>query len=185
MKQSCPDCKTIVEIDESEFDPGNIVVRECPLCGSMLKFKIPPRPKVVVRTEKVYVENPESARQEERIKDLEQELRDLRDIVYHRDTSHSSEGLFTPSSSVFPSQPFVEAGPEESDFMEEVDSMTAENGVYGMESEQEYEDGEEFRKEPWDSKEDKPEKNHNNSSCMAIILILLMFIILSVILLNA
>lgn len=159
MKQSCPDCKTIVEIDENEFEPGNIVVRECPLCGSMLKFKIPPKPKVVLRTERVYVENPESARQEKRIKDLEQELRDLINIVYHRDTPHSSEGLLTPSSSVFPSHPVVRAESEESNLVEDVDLDAEENDVYCVDSEPDFEDDEERQEGAWSSEEENLEKN--------------------------
>lgn len=41
MKQTCPRCKTIVEINEREYEPGSKVKRQCPLCDEILEFSIP------------------------------------------------------------------------------------------------------------------------------------------------
>ncbi|MCR4828036.1 MAG: hypothetical protein K5864_01080 [Bacteroidales bacterium] len=40
MKQSCPKCKTIIEINEKEYEPGSIVKKLCPLCSSSVSFTI-------------------------------------------------------------------------------------------------------------------------------------------------
>lgn len=41
IKQTCPQCKTLVEINEKEFTPGENVVRHCPLCDERIVFVIP------------------------------------------------------------------------------------------------------------------------------------------------
>lgn len=43
MKQSCPNCHTILEINENDYAPGEIVSRECPLCEEKIEFVIPNR----------------------------------------------------------------------------------------------------------------------------------------------
>lgn len=43
MKQSCPKCKTIIEINEKEYEPGSIVEKQCPLCDNKVSFAIPSR----------------------------------------------------------------------------------------------------------------------------------------------
>ncbi|MCR5435027.1 MAG: hypothetical protein K6F20_11610 [Bacteroidaceae bacterium] len=41
MKQSCPKCKTLIEINEKEYYPGSTVVKPCPLCDGEVTFNIP------------------------------------------------------------------------------------------------------------------------------------------------
>ncbi len=41
MKQSCPNCHTILEINENDYTPGEIVSKECPLCEEKIEFVIP------------------------------------------------------------------------------------------------------------------------------------------------
>ena len=41
MKQSCPNCHTILEINENDYAPGEIVSLECPLCEEKIEFVIP------------------------------------------------------------------------------------------------------------------------------------------------
>lgn len=41
MKQSCPYCKTIIEINEKEYPSGSTVVKRCTLCGGNVTFTIP------------------------------------------------------------------------------------------------------------------------------------------------
>jgi len=40
MKQTCPKCKTIVEIEDSKYNIGDVVDVECPVCGEQLQFCI-------------------------------------------------------------------------------------------------------------------------------------------------
>jgi len=40
MKQTCPRCKTIVEIEDSKYNIGDVVNIECPVCGEQLQFCI-------------------------------------------------------------------------------------------------------------------------------------------------
>lgn len=47
IKQNCPRCKTIVELNEKEFEPDEHVVRHCPLCDERIVFVIPPKDKRV------------------------------------------------------------------------------------------------------------------------------------------
>ncbi|MBQ0016400.1 MAG: tripartite tricarboxylate transporter TctB family protein [Bacteroidales bacterium] len=61
MKQSCPNCKTIVEINEKEYQPSEVVTRDCPLCDTPLVFNIP---------EKASVES-----EDEEIEELKRQLR--------------------------------------------------------------------------------------------------------------
>nr|MCR4828399.1 hypothetical protein [Bacteroidales bacterium] len=41
MKQSCPKCKTLIEINEKEYQPGSVVEKQCPLCDEKVKYAIP------------------------------------------------------------------------------------------------------------------------------------------------
>lgn len=41
MKQSCPKCKTLIEINEKEYAAGSTVVKVCPLCDGEVTFNIP------------------------------------------------------------------------------------------------------------------------------------------------
>ncbi|MCR4828032.1 MAG: hypothetical protein K5864_01060 [Bacteroidales bacterium] len=41
IKKSCPRCKTLVEINEAEYKPGETVVKRCPLCEERITFHIP------------------------------------------------------------------------------------------------------------------------------------------------
>lgn len=41
MKQTCPECKSIIEIDESKYPEGEKVTKICPLCETEVIFSIP------------------------------------------------------------------------------------------------------------------------------------------------
>lgn len=41
MKQSCPKCHSILEIDENDYTPGEDISIKCPICGEIIKFIIP------------------------------------------------------------------------------------------------------------------------------------------------
>ncbi|MBQ9473027.1 MAG: hypothetical protein IJU81_01295 [Bacteroidales bacterium] len=41
MKQTCRNCKTVIEIDESEHKEGETVLVKCSVCGTMTEFNIP------------------------------------------------------------------------------------------------------------------------------------------------
>lgn len=41
MKQTCPECKSIIEIDESKYSGGEKVTKVCPLCETEVIFAIP------------------------------------------------------------------------------------------------------------------------------------------------
>lgn len=80
MKQSCPSCGTVIEIDEREFKGGDIVVRNCPLCDCAVEFMIPSLEKknVVIgqKEEKERVIKRDQAAQK-RIEELEKKIQDI------------------------------------------------------------------------------------------------------------
>lgn len=41
MKSKCPNCHTMLEINEKDYEPGVTVEKECPLCGEYVSFNIP------------------------------------------------------------------------------------------------------------------------------------------------
>ena len=41
MIQTCPVCKSIIEIDESKYPEGEKVTKICPLCETEVIFSIP------------------------------------------------------------------------------------------------------------------------------------------------
>lgn len=41
MKSKCPNCHTMLEINENDYEPGVTVEKECPLCGEFISFDIP------------------------------------------------------------------------------------------------------------------------------------------------
>ena len=41
MKKSCPECQTLNEIDESQYQPGDIVKIQCQLCGTNFEAVVP------------------------------------------------------------------------------------------------------------------------------------------------
>ena len=53
MKLSCPNCHTILEINENDYSTGEIVSRECPICGEIIEYEIPQK----LNKEIVYSEN--------------------------------------------------------------------------------------------------------------------------------
>lgn len=74
MKQSCPYCKTIIEINEHDYTPGSTVVKQCSLCDQHVTFVIP-------KNETVEKDEYDQLKQEEdllknKIALLEQELED-------------------------------------------------------------------------------------------------------------
>ncbi|MBO4587524.1 MAG: hypothetical protein J5711_01305 [Bacteroidales bacterium] len=79
MKQSCPDCKTIIEIDEKEFTPGEKIVRECPLCGNSVEFIIPDEKNEVKVVETTVIKEVESAESKKKMKDLQKKVQQLSD----------------------------------------------------------------------------------------------------------
>lgn len=80
MKQTCQECKSIIEIDEKKYKPGESITINCPLCGTAVIFSIPeleiPKPEIVERIVVKEVENPENLR---RINELEQEIRGIKE----------------------------------------------------------------------------------------------------------
>lgn len=72
MKQSCPKCHTIVEINEKEYRPGEKVNRQCPLCDNILTFDIPKEEK-----KEVVVKEVESEEAKKRIAELEKKVAEL------------------------------------------------------------------------------------------------------------
>ncbi|MBO4587523.1 MAG: SHOCT domain-containing protein [Bacteroidales bacterium] len=93
MKQTCPDCKTIIEIDEKEFTPGEKIVRECPLCGNAVEFIVPKEKQRVLVSETTCIKEVEpvgakkemkitqkSAQQFSEENDVIQSLRQLKEL---------------------------------------------------------------------------------------------------------
>lgn len=80
MKQTCPECKSIIEIDEKKYQSEENVVINCPLCGTTVIFSIPklevPKPEIV---EKIVEKKVESAENQKRIDELEQEIRKIKE----------------------------------------------------------------------------------------------------------
>ena len=78
MKQTCPGCKSIIEIDESKYKPGEIVKRNCPLCDTEVSFSIPvpelPRPETI---EKIIVKEVEDEKNKKKIQELENTVEQL------------------------------------------------------------------------------------------------------------
>lgn len=77
MKQSCPECHTIVEIDEQEYSENSQCERECPLCGTIITFDIPAKNteiKVPDIPNEIYeVQNTKIAILEEELRELKRE----------------------------------------------------------------------------------------------------------------
>ena len=72
MKQTCPECKSIIEIDEKKYMPGEKVEICCPLCETTVIFSIPsPEIAQPKTTEKIVVREVQSAEEKKRIADLE------------------------------------------------------------------------------------------------------------------
>ena len=75
MKQTCPDCKIVIEIDEQEYPANSQYERVCPICGATLTFDIPSaKPEIVVKE----VTRDVNEGQNTRIARLEEELRELK-----------------------------------------------------------------------------------------------------------
>lgn len=78
MKQTCPECKSIIEIDEKKYKPGEKMEINCPLCETTVIFSIPepetPQPETI---EKVIVKEVESAESRKKIADLEAKVEKL------------------------------------------------------------------------------------------------------------
>ncbi len=78
MKQTCPECKSIIEIDEKKYKPGEKVEIKCQLCETTVIFSIPSsepaQPKIV---EKVVVKEVESAESKEAIARLQAKVEEL------------------------------------------------------------------------------------------------------------
>jgi len=75
MKQTYPDCKTVIEIDEQKYPTDSQCERMCPLCGATLTFDIPSaKPEIVVKE----VTRDVNEGQNTRIARLEEELRELK-----------------------------------------------------------------------------------------------------------
>lgn len=77
IKQSCPDCKTIIEIDENEFGNSDAIMRQCPLCGSMVEFVIPKAEKKQVGEDKIVVKEVESEASKRKLEELEEKLKTI------------------------------------------------------------------------------------------------------------
>lgn len=75
MKQTCPECKSVIEIDEKKYQPGESITIHCPLCETTVIFSIPNlepiKPEIIEKVVVKEVDNPENLR---RINELEQEI---------------------------------------------------------------------------------------------------------------
>lgn len=78
MKQTCPECKSIIEIDEKKYKPGEKLEINCPLCETTVIFSIPrqeiPQPETV---EKIVVKEVASTEDKKKIADLEAKVERL------------------------------------------------------------------------------------------------------------
>ena len=80
MKQTCSDCKTIIEIDENEYPEGSRLEKECPVCGATVVFQIPKRePKVIIKEVPQEFNLAKVEAQNARIAELEAEMRRMRE----------------------------------------------------------------------------------------------------------
>lgn len=101
MKQTCPECKSIIEIDEKKYKPGEKVEIKCPLCETVVIFSIlepeTPKPETV---EKVVVKEVESAESKKKIADLEAKVEKLaKTKVESSTTTHTGDSKPHKSSS--------------------------------------------------------------------------------------
>lgn len=97
MKQTCPTCKSIIEIDEKKYKPGEKVEIKCPLCETAVIFSIPisetSKPKAI---KEVVVKEVESAESKKKIADLEAKVNKLSkekaesSVISHEENSTSS-----------------------------------------------------------------------------------------------
>ncbi len=44
IKKTCPECGSIIEIDESNLKPGSVIVTQCQLCGAEVSLIVPELP---------------------------------------------------------------------------------------------------------------------------------------------
>lgn len=95
MKQTCQECKSIIEIDEKKYTPGENVLINCPLCGTAVIFTIPeleiPKPEIV---EKIVVKEVENLEHLRRINELEQEIRGIKE----RQKQNSADEAYSSST---------------------------------------------------------------------------------------
>lgn len=90
MKASCPDCQTVIEINERDYEPLSTVERHCPLCGGIVNFVIPElQPEVVVK--EVVVSDPAEQNNAEKIDELKRELEKLKDIAKRQPKPHQTD----------------------------------------------------------------------------------------------
>ena len=82
MKQTCPECNTVIELDEKKYSPGEVVKRECPVCYAIVEFSIPvpekpkeEKPKVIIK--EVQVESEDSKKNKEKLDALQKKLDSL------------------------------------------------------------------------------------------------------------
>lgn len=77
MKQTCPDCGTILEVNEREHKPNEKVLVECPLCSAKVEFHIPQIQSEIKVKEKIVIKevtSEASKRKEEELKKKVDEL---------------------------------------------------------------------------------------------------------------
>lgn len=95
MKQTCPECKSIIEIDEKKYNPGENVTINCPLCEAPIIFSIPeqkvPQPEIKEKIVIKEVENPESLK---RLQELEQEIRQMKEKQNISVTTYKDEDTY-------------------------------------------------------------------------------------------
>lgn len=102
MKQTCPECKSIIEIDEKKYKPGEKVEINCPLCETTVIFSIPEleisKPETV---EKIVVKEVESAEDKKKIADLEAKVERLSQAKIQPSTKNHTGGStsYTDSTS--------------------------------------------------------------------------------------
>lgn len=101
MKQTCPECNTVIELDEKKYSPGEVIKRECPVCCTQVEFAIPipekpkeEKPKVIVKEVKVEVESKESKENKEKLEALQKKLDNIekKATTQHYSSSRPSSG---------------------------------------------------------------------------------------------
>lgn len=105
MKSTCPKCKTVLEINEKDYEPGVTVEKECPLCGEYIAFDIP---------EEVVAPKPTPSVDDQRIASLERQLAIMKEQHQNkveeleekvREQQHKIEQ--TPATPVMPSMAYT------------------------------------------------------------------------------
>ena len=102
MKQTCNVCKSIIEIDEAKYKPGEVVETQCPCCETIIPFSIPKKGENTVMMENkpktIILKDINSDKQnQKKIATLEAQMAELKKMHANVISSESSshKGFFT------------------------------------------------------------------------------------------